>query len=251
MGNYIVTGGNRGIGYYLTEGLLEGGHAVAVLDRELDGLAPLAARFPGRLWPLLCDVSREEEVARSVDEAARLLGGLDGAVHNACLCTFALAGETGEETYRAVLAVNYFGALHLAKSALPHLERTGGALYFTSSGVGVTGFGGIAPYASSKGAIEALAKCLRIELAGRGVGVHLLHPPLTDTRSAAPLPVPKAFFAAPEAVGKGLARRLGKRSFVICHSPAQQFQVRLCYLFPLKMGAMMDRMLRRAAEQGE
>ena len=65
MGNYIVTGGNRGIGYYLTEGLLEGGHAVAVLDRELDGLAPLAARFPGRLWPLLCDVSREEEVARS------------------------------------------------------------------------------------------------------------------------------------------------------------------------------------------
>mgnify|MGYP003377370802 CR=1 FL=1 len=228
MGNYIVTGGNRGIGYYLTEGLLEGGHAVAVLDRELDGLAPLAARFPGRLYPLSCDVSREGEVARAVDEAARLLGGLDGAVHNACLCTFAPAGETGEETYRAVLSVNYFGALHLAKSALPHLEKTGGNLYFTSSGVGVTGFGGIAPYASSKGAIEALAKCLRLELA-----------------------VPKAFFAAPEAVGKGLARRLGKRSFVICHSPAQQFQVRLCYLFPLQMGAMMDRMLRRAAEQGE
>ena len=42
-------------------------------------------------------------------------------------------------------------------------EKKEGRIIFTSSGVGVTGFGNISPYASSKGAIESLAKCLEIE----------------------------------------------------------------------------------------
>ena len=55
--------------------------------------------------------------------------------------------------------VNYFGALRLSKLILPFMrEKKEGRIIFTSSGVGVTGFGNISPYASSKGAIESLAK---------------------------------------------------------------------------------------------
>lgn len=48
------------------------------------------------------------------------------------------------------------------------------------SGVGVTGFGNISPYASTKGAFEALAKCLAVENDEYGITVHLFHPPLTN-----------------------------------------------------------------------
>ena len=62
-----------------------------------------------------------------------------------------------------------------------------GRIIFTSSGVGVTGFVNISPYASSKGAIETLAKCLEIENQPYGISFHLFHPPLTNTASAAGL----------------------------------------------------------------
>ena len=55
------------------------------------------------------------------------------------------------------------------------------------------------------GALEALAKCLRIEYAKDNITFHIMHPPLTRTESASPLPVPDEFKALPEKVGYGLA----------------------------------------------
>jgi NAD(P)-dependent dehydrogenase (short-subunit alcohol dehydrogenase family) len=115
--------------------------------------------------------------------------------------------------------------------------------------VGVTGFSNISPYASSKGALEALAKCLRVEYRDAGVSFHILHPPLTRTASSAPLPVPAEFKADPEKVGKCLARHIHKKRFVICHSATESFQTWLAYRFPLAMGSMIDKMTKRAADR--
>ncbi|HBR25330.1 MAG TPA: short-chain dehydrogenase, partial [Firmicutes bacterium] len=82
-----------------------------------------------------------------------------------------------------------------------------------SSGVGVMGFINISPYASSKGAIESLAKCLNIEYQNDGISFHIFHPPLTRTKSAEPLPIPKEFMVPPEKVGVGLAKHINKKSF--------------------------------------
>ena len=245
--NFVITGGARGIGFHLALGLLQNGGRVAVLDLDVSPLQRQGAQLPG-LLALPCDVRDAGQVAACVDRAAEEFGGIDCAVHNACLCAFGPFDVTEEETFRQVLDTNYFGALHLARAALPHLRRSRGRLVFTSSGVGVTGFSGIAPYACSKGAIESLAKCLRLECAPEGVSVHLIHPPLTRTASAAPLPVPVEFMASPEAVGAGLARRIGKKNFLICHSAGQQLQMAASYLFPLRMGALMDRAVSRAAK---
>lgn len=118
-------------------------------------------------------------------------------------------------------------------------------MIFTSSGVGVMGFPDISPYASSKGAVEALAKCLNLEYMDKGIRFQLFHPPLTRTKSAAPLPIPKDFMADPLAVGHGLARRINKKSFYICHTARQQLLTALCYLFPVKMGEAMSKLLKK------
>lgn len=96
------------------------------------------------------DATDEASLSVGVDSALGVLGNLDIAIHNACLCTFESEPNTDYETYRKVFDVNYFGALRLSKLVLPIMRKAGkGRIIFTSSGVGVIGFGNISPYASS------------------------------------------------------------------------------------------------------
>ena len=53
------------------------------------------------------------------------------------------------------------------------------------------------------------------------------------------------FMADPEVVGRGLARRLTSRRFVLCHSLLQRVQTQACYLFPVRMGRLLTRMTAR------
>ena len=64
------------------------------------------------------------------------------------------------------------------------------------------------PYASRKGVLEALAKCLKVEYAHKSIAVHLFHPPLTQTKSTEPLPAPKEFKAPLETVDHGLTNNI-------------------------------------------
>lgn len=242
MKNIIITGAANGIGYHMVKRLLSEDCNVTVLDIDVANLADLGKRYDS-LLAMVCDVRDEEKLRQCVSASVEQFGGVDCAVHNACMCTFERMEQTGEQTYRDVMDVNYFGALHLAKAVLPYMKsRKTGKVIFTSSGVGVMGFADISPYASSKGAIESLAKCLNIEYQNDGIRFHIFHPPLTRTQSSAPLPVPPEFMADPEKVGVGLARRINKRSFIICHSFGQTLQTRLCYLFPIAMGKFMSKM---------
>jgi len=79
----------------------------------------------------------------------------------------------------------------------------------------------------------------------------LFHPPLTDTASAAGLPIPKEFKANAQKVGYGLADHLWSKKFVICHSTAQLLQIKLSYRHPLRIGKMMTKMTERAAQNGQ
>ena len=81
-----------------------------------------------------------------------------------------------------------------------------------------------------------------IEYQNTGITFHLIHPPLTKTTSAKPLPVPKEFKADPQKVGTGIAKNIHKRRFIIYHSFAQRLQTRMAYLFSLKLGKFMSKM---------
>lgn len=242
MKNIVITGAANGIGYYLVEQLLSEGYNVTVLDLETDNLGRLCEKYDS-LLSMACDVRDLKQMEDCVSESIKKYGSIDCAIHNACLCTFESMEQTGEEIYYDVMAVNYFGALHLAQAVLPYMKsQKNGKVIFTSSGVGVTGFVNISPYASSKGAIEALAKCLNIEYQDDGISFHIFHPPLTRTKSAEPLPIPKEFMVGPEKVGAGLAKNINKKAFIICHSFGQKAQTLLCYLLPIKMGKFLSKM---------
>lgn len=243
MRHFLITGANEGIGYYLAKQLLDEGNKVAVIDLQTENLAELSSLYGNNLLYFKGDMRCEKDVANAVEQTVNHFQTIDVAIHNACKCTFSAEMNTDLTVYQDVLDVNYFGALRLAKCVLPHMVKQNyGRIIFASSGVGVTGFMNISPYASSKGAIESLAKCLKIEYAKNKISFHIFHPPLTRTRSAAPLPVPKEMMASPEKVGKGLAKNIMSKHFIICHSFLQKIQTLGCYLFPTQMGSLMSKM---------
>ena len=248
MANILIAGANQGIGYYLAERLLELGNSVTVLDIQTDAALALKEKYQKTVLPVIADVRNLSSVENGVRQAIEHFGDIDIAIHNACLCTFESEHDTGYEVYQNVMDVNYFGALRLAKTVLPYMRKARkGRIIFTSSGVGVTGFSNISPYAASKGAIESLAKCLEIENEEYGISFHLFHPPLTNTKSASGISIPKEFKAEAKKVGYGLADHIWSKKFVICHSASQAAQMRLCYLHPLYIGKMMSKAAKRAA----
>jgi len=249
MQNIFIIGANQGIGYHMVKQLLENGNNVAVMDIQSDNICKLESTYPDNLFATYADATDENSLKLAIQAAIERFGVPDIAIHNACMCTFKSEQDTEYEVYHQVMNVNYYGALRLAKLVLPEMRKAGaGRIIFTSSGVGVTGFGNISPYASSKAAIEALAKCLDIENEAFGVRFHIMHPPLTDTASSEGLPIPKEFKADAEKVGRGLAKNINSKKFIICHSLIQKLQTNFCYRHPLRMGKMMWKMTQRAKQ---
>ena len=247
MANIIITGANEGIGYFMVEKLLSDGNKVSVLDIETANLDNLKKRFCDNFIYYKADLRNDKEVHSAVCKTATGFGSIDIAVHNAWKCTFQSEVDSDLNVYKDVFDVNYFGAIRFVKSVVPYMTaQKKGKVIFTSSGVGVTGFMNISPYSSTKGALESLAKCLRIEYAKDNITFHIMHPPLTRTNSASPLPVPDEFKALPEKVGYGLAKHINSKRYIICHSINQKIQTMGCYMFPIKMGNLLSKMTANA-----
>ena len=242
----IISGGNNGIGFYMAKQWLEDGNYCCVLDLSCNNINDLRDRYPDSLIGIQCDVSSYAAVNDAIAVAYAKFGRFDFAVHNACLCLFKSFNDHSDLDFNNVMAVNFAGARNIARAILPFmLQQKSGKICFTSSGVGVTGFMDISSYAASKGAIEAFAKCMNIEYADTGVTFHILHPPLTDTKSSSPLPVPIEFKASADKVGRGLAKRMETKKFIITPSIMDGFSVKMSYLFPLFMGRLLARMTKK------
>ena len=65
MKNIVISGANRGIGYYMVQELLKKGYNVTVLDIEIDNLTSI----DGNILPIICDISDRESVKESVKKA--------------------------------------------------------------------------------------------------------------------------------------------------------------------------------------
>lgn len=247
METMLITGGNSGIGYYMTEAWLQKGNRAIVIDILSDNLKVLMDKYEAQLDILECDITDFPHLKKLIEEVSGNVGTIDIAVHNACRCIFKSVMDCTIDEYRQVMDVNLIGAINLTKVLLPIMKlQAHGKLCYTSSGVGVTGYTHISGYSASKGAIESFAKSMKIEHSKENITFHIIHPPLTDTNSSSPLPIPKEVKANPKTVGYGIVKNLHKNKFVITPSLLDCLSVKLSYLFPLSMGKLLNFMTERA-----
>ena len=239
----IVTGANNGIGFHMTKTLLADGYCVAALDLAIDNLSVLETTYPYRLLVCRCDVTDDTQVKATIELVMQRLGQIDILVNNAALAIFSPFEQKPLEQTRQEFEVNYFGYLRLIAAVLPQMKARGtGIIHNVSSGVGITGFPGIYGYASTKGAIESLTRTLALEFAGYGIQVNLMHPPLTNTKSAAPLGVPLQAMDDPARVGRNLAKQIRSTKPIIASDFRTAMYLFFAYRYPEALGRLFAKL---------
>jgi NAD(P)-dependent dehydrogenase (short-subunit alcohol dehydrogenase family) len=184
----LVTGGNRGIGLALTQGLAEAGARVAFVSRDEEqnrkvqqnlsnlGLETVALR--GDITTHAADV---------VDQAIDQLGGLDIVVNNAGICFHRPALEVPDEEWDLVFDVNVRALWKVSKAAGAYQKEHGGG--------NIINIGSISAmivnrpqwqpaYNASKAAVHQLTKSLAAEWAPYNIRVNALAPGYIKTEMA-------------------------------------------------------------------
>jgi len=175
----VVTAGAAGIGLEIARAFVSEGARVVVCDVDEGALADMAASDPA-ITGFVCDVSDRAAVARFIDDALDVLGGLDCLVNNA-----GIAGPTGAvqdidpAEWDRTLAVCLTGQFNIARLAVPALiDSANGSMINLSSMAGRVGFALRTPYAAAKWGVIGFTKSLALELGGHGVRVNAILPGL-------------------------------------------------------------------------
>lgn len=183
--NALVTGGSRGIGAAIVRALSEKGANVAfTYERSAENAAKLVQSIEAegrKAVAIQADSADPAAIQRSVDEAARALGGLDILVNNAAIARYNLIADFKVEDIDALLAVNVRGPVLASKAAIPYLKEGGRIITIGSAGadrvIGVTG----TIYYMTKSALQAFNRGLAQELGPRDITVNLVQPGSTNT----------------------------------------------------------------------
>ena len=246
----IITGANNGIGFHLTQTLLEDGYCAAALDLSTENLNALQATHPDTLLAVQCDVTDDIQVKAAADTVLSRWGQIDILVNNACLAIFKPFEQKTVEETRQEFEVNYFGYLRMINAVLPHMKARGsGLIHNVSSGVGITGFPGLCGYTSTKGPIESLTRTLALEFARYGIHINLMHPPLTRTKSASPLGIPVEVMDDPSRVGRNLAKQIQSTRPVITSDFRTALYVFLAYRYPEAIGGLFAKLTEDARKK--
>ncbi len=182
----VVTGGGRGIGRYIAEGLAKHGARVMLTGRSQATLDAAAADLNAKGHDVLArtaDVAREEDVMTLRDAVLQACGQLDVLVNNAGVNPIYKGIErTSLAEWQHIVDTNLTGVFLCCK----HLggliaERGGGSVINVSSVAGHVGLRRSIPYCASKGGVELLTRALALDWARKGVRVNTIAPGYFET----------------------------------------------------------------------
>ncbi|UZF94525.1 3-oxoacyl-ACP reductase family protein [Bosea sp. NBC_00550] len=181
----LVTGGSRGIGAAIAKRLAaEGADVALTYERSADKAAEIvkAIEALGRKGVAgAADSADPEAVKRSVNEAAKALGGLDILVNNAGIYRGGPVADWSLADIDATLAVNVRAVVLASQAAAAHLGEGGRIISIGSCLADRVVEPDITLYAMSKAALIGFTKGLARDLGPRGITVNIVHPGSTDT----------------------------------------------------------------------
>jgi 3-oxoacyl-[acyl-carrier protein] reductase len=181
----LVTGGTKGIGFAIAEGLLKSGAKVFICGRnklQLKSSLDILSEF-GEVSGISCDVRDEAEIDAMFAECLNKFGGVDILVNNAGVGIF---GKTVEETsfveFEHTLETNLYSVFHTCKRVIPLMKNRGGGYIFNiSSLAGQNAHARMASYNASKFALNGFTEALMQEVRQGNIKVSLICPGSVNT----------------------------------------------------------------------
>jgi NAD(P)-dependent dehydrogenase (short-subunit alcohol dehydrogenase family) len=181
----LVTGGSRGLGLQIAEGLAEMGARLVLSARrpdELEAAVMAVARHGAEVSWIAADAGNTGDVASLAEQAIARLGHIDILVNNAGATWGAPAAEHPLEAWDKVMNVNIRGAFLLTQAVgrASMIPRRRGRIINVASIAGLFGNppGTMATiaYNASKGALVNFTRALATEWGHYGITVNALAP---------------------------------------------------------------------------
>ena len=177
----LVTGGATGIGFAIAAKFHAAGNQVILVGRSEATLARAAAALPGA-ETCVTDISVAEHRERLVQRFA----DITVLINNAGIQINRPIAECSPAEIERELSINFLAPVMLIRDFLPTLVgQPSSAIVNVSSGLALVPKEAAAIYCASKAALHSFSKTLRWQLAGTGVSVFEILPPLVDTAMTA------------------------------------------------------------------
>ncbi len=177
----LVSGGSRGIGKAIAAGFAQNGAQVVVTGRDEATLQKTAAELSEhaahRVLPLVCDVSRLDEIQATVDTVLQRFERIDTLVNVAGVNRRKPALDVTAEDFDFVLDINLRGAFFMAQTVGHHMvtRRSGSQIHIASLNTDRP-LTRVLPYAASKAGLGHMTRVLAAEWGPAGVRVNALAP---------------------------------------------------------------------------
>lgn len=192
----IVTGGGRGLGRYMAEGLADAGAKVVLCSRKKEACEEVRDEILGRggqAVALACDVTDPESAQAVVEAAEAEFGGVDILVNNSGATWGAPPEEMPLDRFDQVVNVNLRGTFIMAQAVGKSMIRRGGGgkIINISSVAGLSG--GKPPYMqtvgynSTKGAVISMTRDLATSWAQYNINVNAIAPGWFPTKMSGAL----------------------------------------------------------------
>lgn len=179
----IVTGGTRGIGLAIADGLVAAGAKVVVASRKPEACAAAETQLgEGDVMGVPTHMGDVDALSALVEATVERFGGIDIVVNNAATALTQPLGAQTPDAFAKVFDVDVRGPVFLLQAALPHLEASDHA-----SVINVISAGAFLPsvftsmYGAAKAALHNFTRSMAADWASQGIRVNALAPGTVNT----------------------------------------------------------------------
>ncbi len=183
----LVTGGGRGIGRAIAQGLARAGARVAVTSRKMNELEAVAAEIRalgGEAFPISSHLGKMEEINRMVTAVMEKFGRIDILVNNAGTSpAMGTVLDTDERLWDTVINLNLKGLYFTSQAVARFMKKQGaGKIINIASIDGFKPEPGVSVYSISKAGVRMVTRAFAAELAPFNIQVNAIAPGPISTK---------------------------------------------------------------------
>jgi 3-oxoacyl-[acyl-carrier protein] reductase len=185
----LITGGSRGIGRGIAEGLAREGVRIAISYRTNKSAAQTTLKHLQEAGveslAVEADATEEAQVNVMIGKVQERFGRLDILVNNVGEFNWKPVLESSREEWQDIIESNLYSVFYTSKAALPVMRRQRWGRIVNLGAVGAErafGQGTISAYAAAKAAVVSFSRSLAIEEAKYGITVNVVNPSNVDER---------------------------------------------------------------------
>jgi 3-oxoacyl-[acyl-carrier protein] reductase len=181
-GPVVISGGSRGLGQAIVEGLLAAGYSVSTFSRKSTPFTESLARNPRFLFRA-ADIADPRSIDAFLSASSSAHGPPSALINCAGVAVDGVLATMPDRQIEWAVEINLVGALRLTRRVLRWMlpEASGGSIINISSIVGLRGYSGLAAYAATKGGMDAMTRALARELGDRMIRVNSIAPGYLST----------------------------------------------------------------------